>query len=273
MCDTPEHIKWLVKTSENLNTTDGKPVEVWEFCHQPDAKVLSAWAKHFRNHYCSDNDIDNECYPHSRAEYLSNEIFPDVRQFPGPMTRAGDFGEILAADFFEYVMGFWVPRVRYNDKLKRNQSTQGSDMIGFKFVSDEESPDDILLVTEAKAQFTGRTMDPKLQEAVDHSIKDQIRKATSLNWIKRRVLKNLPAEEKEYYKLRLERFQTPVDRPYTEWSGATALVTTEIYDPAIIQATTTDKHPNSTNIILIVIRGTAMMGLVHELYRRAADEA
>ena len=54
---TLEHTKWLVDTGERLKTADGKDVEVWEFCHVQDDTVLSAWAKHFRNHYCFDSDV------------------------------------------------------------------------------------------------------------------------------------------------------------------------------------------------------------------------
>ena len=32
-------------------------------------------------------------------------------------------------------------------------------------------------------------------------------------------------------------------------------------------------HPNGDNLVLLVIKGPGMMDLVHELYRRAADEA
>ena len=273
MNDIPEHVKWLVDTKERLKTADGKTVEIWEFLHQKDDAVLSAWAKHFRNHYCSDSSIDDERYPRSRAEYLRDAIFPDTHEFPGPITRSGDFGEILVADFFEFVMGFWVPRVRYKDKPKRNSSTQGSDMLGFKILGKKASPDDILIVAEAKAQFTGKIMDSKLQEAVDHSIKDKIRKGDSFNWIKRRVLREALPQEKEDFKSRLERFQTPVDLPYREWSGAVALVSRSIYDPSVIQTTHTEHHPNTDNLILVIIRGNSMMELVHELYKRAADEA
>src|SRR5688500_600607 len=130
MGEIPEHVKWLVDTTERLTTADGKIVEAWEFGHQPDEKVLSAWAKHYRNHYCSDDVIDNERHPKSRADYLRDDIFPDEKTKPGPSTRAGDFGEILISDFFEYLFGYWVPRVRYKDRLKRNMPTQGSDVMG-----------------------------------------------------------------------------------------------------------------------------------------------
>ncbi|MPL60153.1 hypothetical protein SDC9_05709 [bioreactor metagenome] len=47
---TSEHTKWLVDTDQQLKTADGKDVEVWEFRHENDVAVLSAGAKHFRNH-------------------------------------------------------------------------------------------------------------------------------------------------------------------------------------------------------------------------------
>lgn len=273
MSDVPEHVKWLTDTKERLTTADGKTVEVWEFRHDTDEKVLSAWAKHFRNHYCSDDVIDNECHPLSHSDYLREKIFPDEKQFPGPITRAGDFGEILVADFFEFVMGYWVPRIRYNDKPKRNQSTQGSDMMGFLFAEKAESSKDAIVVVEVKAQLTGATFAPKLQEAVDHSIKDEIRKGDSFNWIKRRTIKETCPEEKDAIRLRFERFQSPVDRPYKELSGAVAVISNNIYDPAIATTANTTPHPNKDNLILIIIRGETMMNLVGELYRRAADEA
>ena len=53
-----KHIEWLVDTGERLKTADGKEVEVWRFHHRNNNGVLSAWARHFRNHYCLDTDID-----------------------------------------------------------------------------------------------------------------------------------------------------------------------------------------------------------------------
>ncbi|MEI6886262.1 MAG: virulence associated protein, partial [Bacteroidota bacterium] len=32
-------------------------------------------------------------------------------------------------------------------------------------------------------------------------------------------------------------------------------------------------HPNGDSLVLLVVKGSGMMDLVHELYRRAADEA
>ena len=95
-----QHIKkWLVKTDEILNTADGKTVKIWELQYSQDNEILSSWAKHFRNHYCSDNQIDSlrSGTGLTRAEYLTQIKFPDSNRAPGPSIRAGDFGEILVA--------------------------------------------------------------------------------------------------------------------------------------------------------------------------------
>ena len=91
MGNVPEHVKWLVDTGERLITADGKTVEVWEFCHQPDASALSAWARHFRNHYCFDSEIDyfREGYGYSRAEYLIKIKFPDAQNAPAQVPERG----------------------------------------------------------------------------------------------------------------------------------------------------------------------------------------
>ena len=69
---TSEHTKWLVDTGERMKTADGKEVEVWEFHHKNDEAVLSAWAKHFRNHYCLDTEIDFLRGKRPRSDYLTN---------------------------------------------------------------------------------------------------------------------------------------------------------------------------------------------------------
>ena len=75
---------------------------------------------------------------------------------PGPSSRSGDFGEILIADYIEFVLGYWCPReLRYQDRWNRNDSTKGCDVIGFKFVADGvEDPGDELFIFELKSGMT-----------------------------------------------------------------------------------------------------------------------
>lgn len=267
-----KHISWLKDTGEVLNTSDGKEVKIFEFQHNSDEGILFSWGKHFRNHYCFDSDIDylRKGYKFSRAEYLNNIKFPDPKAAPGPSIRAGDFGEVLVADYLEYLLGYWVPRTRYGDKTIRNESTKGTDIIGFRFVNNGKiSPKDELAVFEAKAQFSGNKAKARLQDAVDGSAKDFVRKAESLNAIKQRLHSRNELENAE----KIERFQNEVDYPYTEVYGAVALFENRLFDSKLTSSTLTSAHPNNGNLALIVIKGDQMMPLVHELYRRAADEA
>ena len=269
---TSEHIKWLVDTGKRLKTADGKDIEVWEFQHQGDDDVLSAWAKHFRNHYCFDSEIDywRRGYKCSRSEYLNSIKFPDYKAAPGPSIRAGDFGEVLVADFLEYLHGYWVPRTRYGDKTIRNESTKGSDIIGFKFLEDGKvSSKDKLAIFEAKTQFSGQKPTARLQNAVDGSAKDTARKAESLNAIKQRLHGRNELDSAG----KIERFQNEVDHPYTEVYGAVALFENPLFDSDLTSLADASSHPHSGDLALVVIKGDQMMALVHELYRRAADEA
>jgi len=269
---TSEHIKWFVDTGERLQTSDGKEVQVWEFRHEKDEAVLSAWAKHFRNHYCFDSEIDYwlRGYNCSRQEYLNNIKFPDPKAAPGPSIRAGDFSEVLVADFLEYLNGYWVPRTRYGDKTIRNESTKGSDIIGFYIVEDgAASSEDKLAIFEAKAQFSGKMPTARLQDAVDGSAKDIVRKAESLNAIKQRLHSRNELDDAE----KIERFQNKVDHPYKEVYGAVALFENSLFEKTLTFSTNASSHPHSGDLVLVVIKGDQMMPLVHELYRRAADEA
>ena len=268
----PGHLNWLIDTGQRLKTADNKTVSVLEFRHQKDDKVLSEWANHFRNHYCSDTDIDTlrRGTTYTRAEYLTEIKFPDGSNKPGPSIRAGDFSEILIADYLQYLLEYWVPRNRYCDKMNRNESPKGSDVLGFKLVREgQESARDVLAIYEVKSRFTGTKSYNRLQEAVTDSCKDVTRRAESLNAIKQHLLD----KKQNVYIPRVERFQNPIDHPYEEAWGAVALFSTTCFSGDLICETDTSIHPGKDKLILIVIHGQDMMKLVHDLYRRAADEA
>ena len=269
---TSKHTKWFVDTGERLKTADGNEVAVWEFRHEKNETVLITWAKHFRNHYCLDSQIDylRIGYSFSRAEYLNTIKFPDPEDAPGPSIRAGDFAEVLVADYLEYLLGYWVPRTRYGDKTIRNESTKGSDTIGFHIVKEGGySSKDKLAIFESKAQFSGKKPKPRLQDAVEGSIKDIARKAETLNAIKQRLHDRNELEDAE----KIERFQNEVDHPFEEVYGAVALFESQLFDSRLTSVTDSSSHPHSDDLVLVVIKGDQMMPLVHELYRRAADEA
>ncbi|NLN92786.1 MAG: DUF1837 domain-containing protein [Candidatus Hydrogenedens sp.] len=279
---TSRHLEWLVNTGVRLQTTDGKDVEVWEFQHQDDDDVLSAWAKHFRNHYCLDTEIDFLRDKRSRRDYLVDIKFPCITPGFGPAIRAGDFGEILISDYLQWFLCYWVPRIRWSSKVVRNESLKGSDVIGFRFHNEDgdASTTDVLIIFESKTKFSASKIN-RLQDAINASAKDHIRIDESLNFIKQKLFDKKEMEQAR----KIARFQSPVDMPYKEIYGAAAIISDEYFDADELASANCQKipksakskevfpHPNGDSLVLLVIKGPDMMSLVHELYRRAADEA
>jgi len=194
--------------------------------------------------------------------------FPDKSIAPGPSVRSGDFSEILIADYLEFLLNYWIPRTRYSNKINRNSSPMGSDIIGFKLFDSNETNKDILTVIEAKSAYSKPT-ENRLQNAIDDSRKDDIRIAESLNAMKQRYVETNNIENVKS----IQRFQNPADKPYTKLYGAAALFSTETYDEELIKKSDISNHIDPHHLMLIVVKGESMMNLVHELYRRAADEA
>ena len=271
--NTPEHLKYLNKSAKTLTTSNGHIIDVWELTIPTDQIILNKWAAQFRQNYCLDQDIDllRAGTGLTRAEYLENLIFPDKKTAPGPSVRAGDFTEILISDYIEYVLEYWVPRMKYAEKAVRNESVKGVDIVGFyQSKTGVTSPKDKLLTFEVKAQLSGAEYTDRLQIAIKDSAKDFLRLAETLNATKQRLHKAGKNEEL----LIVQRFQNLADNPYLFKSGAAAIVIDDAYDEALIEAlTNTTAHPNKDNLELIIIRGQVLMDLVHSLYERAANEA
>ncbi len=269
---SPPHLDWLVNTGKTITTSDGHIIELWELQHVADPAVLSPWAKHFREHYCSDEMLKKlvKGTGLTNAQYLVDRKFPDAKAHPGPSVRSGDFAEIIVADYIEYKLGYWCPRqFRYDFKINRNESSKGCDVIGFKFVKkNAENPKDELFVFEAKAAATGKAQD-RLQKAIDDSHKDRFREATSLNALKQRFLERGDSAQAA----KVERFQNEPDKPFIRINGAAAVHDTSTFDPMLTSATAAASHFNAGNLKLIVVTGKDLMALVHALYDRAANEA
>ena len=265
---TSEHLKWLVDTGQVINTACGKQAKIYRFDYDVNNQdVMDKWARHFRNHYCSDGHIDILKAPEqSRADYLLTMKFPSQTQAPGPSIRAGDFAEILVADYLTYLQGYTVPRTRYDRKGVPNESTKGSDVLAFKTHASNPANDE-LLVYEVKAKLTAN---PKsmLQEAIDHSAKDYLRLGESLNGIKQRMF-----DRNELSSIALiNRFQDSVNQPYKTKFGAAAICSNSAFDVGILAEADSTQHPYSADLELIAFHGEELMSLAHALYERAAYE-
>lgn len=275
----PEHIQWFKKSRKSIKSKDGLKIEIWEFNYKEEKAALSEWAKHFRTQYSTEEDIARLRYKKTPKEYLNDLIFPSENTNLGRSTRAGDFGEILMADFLEWIKGHWVPRVRWNQKINKDTSSTGSDIIGFHFHRIDRKKDK-LSVMESKTKFSSNGKN-RLQDAVTHSDKDVFRIPESVNYIKRRFnsIGMLDAVS------RIERFQNYEDDRYIEEFYAVALISDEhfkLQDLKEADAKNIEEKSGKGNfkshtkrdvLNLLVIKAPKFMDLVNKLYRIAADEA
>lgn len=272
MATQPAHLIYLQK-EKSIFTAEGKEVSVWHLKIPDDEIHLSAWAKYFREHYCLDSEIDTlrNGTGLSRQAYLLELIFPDSKLAPGPGVRSGDFTEILISDYLEFILDYWVPRQKYAEKAVRNESVKGVDVLGFhQLEASKPSINDTLIAFEVKAKLTGKKYGGNLQDAIDDSSKDYLRRAYTLNATKRRLL----TSGDQTRALIVQRFQNISDHPYIYKSGAAAILTDDVFDSTEISNTTsTTAHNNNGQLELLVIRGKDLMDLVSVLYEIAADEA
>ena len=268
---TDQHLKWLKDTGEVITTACGKKASIYQFAYEvSDEETMTAWASHFRKHYCSDFELKTlKPEGKSDSEYLLEVKFPSKSKAPGASVRAGDFAEILVADYLQFLKGYCVPRTRYDRKIVANESSKGSDVIAFKQNNPEPSRRDELLIYEVKAKLSENKVANVLQDAIDHSSKDEIRIAESLNAIKQRLYDR----NDEHGVSTVGRFQKNVDAPYKRSYGAAAILTKTSFCPETLSEADSAEHPNNKELELLVISGEKLMLLVHELYERAANGA
>lgn len=254
-----------LKKLKDISTNEGEIVEAFELSSKIDDEVFNEWATHFRQNYCSDELLDSlvKGTGMTKQEFLLSHKFPDAKGGFGPGTRSGDFAELLISDYLEFTLGYFVHRERYKNKFNSNTSTQGTDVIGFKFVGTKPLPDDELITFEVKAQASRNTAKNRLQEAINDSYKDAIRKGESLS-----ALKQIYIEKGNFEKAsQVERFQNKPDRPYKEKYGAAAVYDTKTYSESLIKSV----ELNGEKRWMIVIKRDNLMGLIHRLYEVASQ--
>lgn len=267
---TSKHLQWLEDTGEKIKISCGKYVSVYKFSPvATDSETMIAWAKHFRNHYCSDDEIDIlKPSEMTKTDYLLQQKFP-TKVAPGPSTKAGDFTEILVADYLQFLNDYYVPRTRYDRKTIGNESTKGSDVLAFKGELDNPKSSDELLIYEVKATLSEGRPQNRLQEAIEHSAKDEFRISESLNAAKQRLFDKRDLERVRY----ISRFQESLKNPYKTNYGAAAIITSTRYCAETIAESNSKTHPHQGNLELIVIHGQQFMNIANSLYEKAANEA
>lgn len=263
------HIKYFKKKSD-LVTIQGKVVTIYELKIDQDVTIINEWARHLREEYCSDDDLEF-LVPDTGLtyqEFLAQIKFPDPTIGIGAATMSGDFAEILVSDYIEFIQGYYTTSTRYRNKINRNSSPMGSDVLGYKCKNaDSPSSSDELHVLEVKAQAREAKPEAKLQKAVNDSVKanDKLRLAESLNAEVQRLRGYNMLEEAKLVK----RFQNKTDRPYNLVFSAVAVHSSRSYSEDLVRQVDVSKNVNQ-NLKLLVIYSDKLLEFIKELYERAS---
>ena len=264
MNQKPSHCSWFESTNKTLRTQDGKNVPIINFNHQEDEAILAEWALHLRRHYSSDSDLESNSTSMgmSRSDYLRDIKFPNNTP-PGPSVRSGDFSEILVADYIQFLMNYDVPRTRYDRKATPNSSTQGTDILGFKFSTDNISANDELITCEIKGSL--RTASNSLQDAIDDSKKDfETRLPIALSATLQRL-----KDRGETDSIRtVERFMNKTSNPYKQITGAFLVCSNNCWTDEMVTSSNSSTHP-SPDTFFIAFTGINLMDLANKLYEKA----
>ena len=262
------YIKYLAQENPII-TDEGKQIEILHLDIQDDLEIFEDWAKQFRRNYCSDDELDEmtSVMSISSKEYLKDYKLPSDSGI-GLSTMSGDFGEILVSDYFQYIEKYMVPRTRYDSKVNKNTSTQGSDVLGYKQDSSNVSNDEVVVVevkTSASASSSSKAKN-KLQEAINHSDKDFERFSTSIVASYLRLKKSNSDQAKV-----VERFLNITDKPFNVIYGAVAVYSNQSYDIDVIKAVVSKKHRDFQKLRLLVIHSDELMKFIRELYLKASE--
>ncbi|EAF0331627.1 DUF1837 domain-containing protein [Listeria monocytogenes] len=267
----PNYITWLV-SEPSIDIRDGKKVECYKLEYDiNDDKILSDWAKHIRRHYESDEVLEESIVSirMNKESYLRELVIPQREMTKGPAMRSADFGEIIFSDLLEFVKGFEVPRCKQYNRATPTQSEQGTDILAYKFEKADYSStiDDELLAIESKMGATSSSYS-KINEAIKHSIKDELRAAVTLNYYRKKLKQMGKNEESE----RIARFQRKSEADYKlRLIAAAAISRGEIEKEVNIKFTDEGEIKLEKIDSIFLIHCDNLMNLVHELYERCIE--
>lgn len=262
------YIKYLTQ-EDPINTDEGKQIEILHLDIQDDPEIFEDWAKQFRRNYCSDDELAEMIgfMNISPKEYLENFKLPSDSGI-GLSTMSGDFGEILVSDYLQYIEEYVVPRTRYDSRVNKDTSTQGSDVLGYKQDSSNVSNDEVVVI-EVKSSASDSSSSKaknKLQEAINHSDKDFERFSTSIVASYLRLKKSNSDQANV-----VERFLNITDKPFNVIYGAVAVYSNQSYDIDVIKTVVSKKHRDFQKLRILVIHSDELMKFIRELYSKASE--
>ena len=263
-----DYLKYLIQ-EESIITNEGKQIEVFHLDIQDNPEIFEDWAKQFRRNYCSDDELYEMTASMNipRKEYLKNFKLPSDSGI-GLSTMSGDFGEILVSDYLQNIEKYVVPRTRYNSKVNKDTSTQGSDVLAYKTDFLNTANDEVLVMEVKSSSSNSRSSEAKnrLQEAINHSDKDFERFSTSIvaSYLK---LKNSNIEQANVVK----RFLNITDNPFNVLYGAVAVHSNHSFDINVLKKVVSKNHRDYEKLRLLVVHSDELMNFIKKLYLKARE--
>lgn len=265
----PYYIKWLISEEKEV---PGVPTKCYELRWKVDEAALDSWALHVRRHYIRDDELRKDCemFDNTAKSYLQTFCIPTRYGSDrlGPITRSGDFAEIIISDMLQFIEGFIVPRYKQIGRTNPNISDSGSDVIGYK-VADPSLPrfDDRLVVVEVKSKLT-RPVDlaDTIKKAAKDSKKDGVDDRFRVGLSLRAIAKKSRDVEDRITEAECRRFLRRAECPYILQRGSAAVVSLD--ELGDLSELPIDSLGLSENERLIIVHGSKLMDLVHSIFDR-----
>lgn len=258
----------------SIISSRGEEIQVYKFNTELlDDNSLNNWALGLRYNYI-EKDLSELAISGTgltKKEYLEKMIFPNPEVSQGAATMSGEFGELLVYDYINYVLEYYVPRVRYFNKVNPDMPVPGSDVIGYKMENyNKGSKNDKLLVAEVKTRSTisgnkTTAITETITKAIQGASKDRVRVGESLNAEKSKLLTRGRFREAKI----VERFQNKTDNPYNLDFFAVAVMDNELYSEQLILDVINNQNENIKFTNILIIHSKELKSFLRDLYKRA----
>ena len=258
----------------SIISSRGEEIQVYKFNTELlDDNSLNNWALGLRYNYIEKDLLELAISGTglTKKEYLEKMIFPNPEVSQGAATMSGEFGELLVYDYINYVLEYYVPRVRYFNKVNPDMPVPGSDVIGYKMENyNKGSKNDKLLVAEVKTRSTisgnkTTAITETITKAIQGASKDRVRVGESLNAEKSKLLTRGRFRESKI----VERFQNKTDNPYNLDFFAVAVMDNELYSEQLILDVINNQNENIKFTNILIIHSKELKSFVRDLYKRA----
>ena len=264
--EKPRYIDWIVE-EKGIVINNNIPIECYKIDYVDDESILDDWALHIRRNYIEDEQLKEDADVNAMTieDYLHDIVIPQKGESLGATARSADITEILISDLLEFVYNYSVPRYKLKNRSGKNNSQQGTDVIAYKYINEDNTPNekDELVAAEVKATLSKTEYTP-IKDAIIDSKKDEHRLARTVDYCRKRLKELGKIEESE----KVKRFLFKPDNNYQIKYVAAGVSSRENVDDVIELDFSDEDIKIRTNEMIFYVHGKKLMDLAHNIYER-----